>query len=208
MYMHYNNCHRATAHLQLNLLLLLLLLLLLKFKLDEKCSNNQAEEIAILKALEAIETLGITENGPRTAAIFTDSRVTRDSLKNINNHNFLIEEISKKVSIPETPNWTIEFSCVKAHVGTYGNELADQLAKEAARNRNATISYNKIPKGTLISEIEEESIQKWQKECTKATITKQFFPNVQGRPKMKMNVTPNFAAMVTGQGKTRDYFYR
>jgi len=26
MYMHYNHCHRATAHLQLNILLLLLLL--------------------------------------------------------------------------------------------------------------------------------------------------------------------------------------
>jgi len=27
MYTHYNHCHRATAHLQLNILLLLLLLL-------------------------------------------------------------------------------------------------------------------------------------------------------------------------------------
>jgi len=50
---------------------------------------------------------------------------------------------------------------VKAHVVTYGNELADQVAKEAARNKDATISYNKITKGTLISETEEESIQKW-----------------------------------------------
>jgi len=56
--------------------------------------------------------------------------------------------------------------------------------------------------------------RKWNKngkewnECTKATITKQFFPNVQDRPKMKINVTPNFATMVTGHGKTRAYFYR
>jgi len=28
MYMHYNHCHRATAHFQVNVLLLLLLLLL------------------------------------------------------------------------------------------------------------------------------------------------------------------------------------
>jgi ribonuclease HI len=89
-----------------------------KFKLDKKCSNNQAEQLAILKALDAIETLDITENGPRTAAIFADSRITIDSLKNINNHNFLIEEIRKKVYILETANWVIEFSCVKAHVGT------------------------------------------------------------------------------------------
>jgi len=120
----------------------------LKFKLDKKCSNNQAEQLAILKALEAIVTLDITENGPRTAAISTDSRITTDFLKNINNHKFVIEEIRKKVSILETANWTIELSRVKAHVGTHGNEAADQLANGAAQNRGATISYNKIPKGT------------------------------------------------------------
>jgi hypothetical protein len=37
---------------------------------------------------------------------------------------------------------------------------------------------------------------------------KQFFPNVQERIKMKINVTPNFATMVTGHGKTRAYFHR
>ena len=44
----------------------------------------------------------------------------------------------------------------KAHVGTYGNELANQLVKAAAQNRDTSISYNKISQGTLISEIEEE----------------------------------------------------
>jgi hypothetical protein len=48
----------------------------LKFKLDKKCSNNQAEQLAIVKVLEAIETLDITENGPCSAAIFMDSRIT------------------------------------------------------------------------------------------------------------------------------------
>jgi len=28
----------------------------LKFKLDNRCSNNQAEQLAIIKALEVIET--------------------------------------------------------------------------------------------------------------------------------------------------------
>jgi len=35
--MHYNHCHRATAHLQLNILLLLLLLLLLLYDMDVSC---------------------------------------------------------------------------------------------------------------------------------------------------------------------------
>jgi hypothetical protein len=63
----------------------------------------------------------------------------------------------------------------------------------------------------LYSDIEKEATIKWQKEwenCSKAAITKQFFPNVQDRLKLKINVTPNFAAMVTGHGKTRAYFHR
>jgi len=38
---------------------------------------------------------------------------------------------------------------IKAHVVTYGNELADQVAKAAAQNGDTSISYNKISKGTL-----------------------------------------------------------
>ena len=75
----------------------------------------------------------------------------------------LVEEIRKKISILETAKWSIEFSWVKTRVGTYGKELADQLAKEAARNRDATNSYNKIPKGALIRAIEEESIKNGRK---------------------------------------------
>jgi ribonuclease HI len=54
-----------------------------------------------------------------------------DSLKNVNNHGYLTEEIRKRVSILERFNWTIEFSWVKAHIGIYGNQLADRLAKDA-----------------------------------------------------------------------------
>ena len=59
--------------------------------------------------------------------------------------------------------------------------------------------------------LKRNQYKKWQKEwteCTKAKITKQFFPNVRDRLKMKINVTPNFAAMVIGHGKTRAYFHR
>jgi hypothetical protein len=94
----------------------------------------------------------------------------------------------------------------------YGNELADRLAKDAARNRDTTISFNRIPKSTMYSEIEEEVNRKWQQEwenCTKAVITKQFFSHVQDRRlKLKVNTTPIFAVMTTGHGKTRAYRHR
>jgi hypothetical protein len=50
-----------------------------QLKLDTRCSNNQAEQFAILKALETIESLNSTIITPRTATIFTNSRVSIDT---------------------------------------------------------------------------------------------------------------------------------
>jgi ribonuclease HI len=104
------------------------------------------EQLAIVKVLEAIEPLVIPEDSPHTATIYTDSRITLDSLKNAGNHAYLKEEIRKRISTLERPKWTIEFSRVKAHVGIHGNELADRLAKEAARNKDTKIAFNRILK--------------------------------------------------------------
>jgi len=48
----------------------------LKFKLDNRCSNNQAEQLAISKALEVTKTTEITENSTHTATILTASRIS------------------------------------------------------------------------------------------------------------------------------------
>jgi len=58
----------------------------------------------------------------------------------------------------------------------------------------------------LTREIEEESVKKWQRNWTQTTegsITKEYFPNVEERLKMKINFTQNLAAILTGLGKTR-----
>jgi len=72
--------------------------------------------------------------------VITDSRVALDSIKNIHNHSFLIEEIRLILSKLEKTNWTIVFSWVKGHVGIMGNELADQIAKAAVRDNENTIT--------------------------------------------------------------------
>jgi hypothetical protein len=62
----------------------------------------------------------------------------------------------------ERSNWTVAFAWIKAHAGILGNELEDQLAKTAARVKEKTTSYNRIPLNTLFRELEEKSKLKWQ----------------------------------------------
>jgi len=104
----------------------------LKYKLHNNCSNNQAEQMAIV---EAIENIYNRDSRRRTTIIYTDSRVTVQSLKNHRNYKILIEEIRKKAIELERLEWTIKFTWIKAHVGNHGNEIADNLAKEATKNK-------------------------------------------------------------------------
>jgi len=80
-----------------------------------------------------------------------------------------------------------------------------------ASDSEAQITFNRIPIRTLLSKIEEEANQKWQKEWeegTKAAITKEFVPEVKDRQKLKIVLNPVFSAMVTGHGKARAYIHR
>jgi len=56
--------------------------------------------MTIVKALQAIATIQINTNVPRTITIHTDSSITLNSLKNKKNRNHLIEEIRRR-----PPHW-------------------------------------------------------------------------------------------------------
>jgi len=47
--------------------------------LHKRCSNNQSEHLAIVKALETIGKLHINDKIPRSATLHTDSRITLHS---------------------------------------------------------------------------------------------------------------------------------
>ena len=119
----------------------------LKFKLDDRCTNNQAEQLAIVKALEVIGTQQVNHDKNTTVVVYTDSKITLDSIRNPKNHNHLVEQIRKRVVTLHKRNWTVVFNWVKAHAGNYGNETADRLAKEATQSQYVT--YSRIAKSAI-----------------------------------------------------------
>jgi ribonuclease HI len=102
----------------------------LKFKLHGHCSNNQAEEIAVLKVLEKLEELQDGQDNDKRVAIYTDSKITLNILQKNFKRNRLIESIRDKIIALTRLNWIMHFDWVKGHAGMEGNELVDKLAKK------------------------------------------------------------------------------
>jgi len=106
---------------------------------------------------------------------------------------------------------TVHFTWVNAHNNIYGNELADQLAKEATTSREAEIIYSKIPKSAVIRELKEEGVEEWQREwdaSTKGAITKSLFPTIGDRLTQRLQMNIKRSTIVTGHGTLRSYYHR
>ena len=164
--------------------------------------------MAILKALEYIQHLKEEE---KTVLVYTDSRITLQSLQNQKRHTHQIDQIRNKILDMEQHEWKIDFSWIKAHVGQRGNELADRLAKEASRSKNIEECYNRVPKSTISRGLNEQRLKQWQNKwerTTKGETTKSFFPIIVDRLKLRINPTANFTAIVTGHGNIKTHLHK
>ena len=121
----------------------------LKFKLHGHCSNNQAEQIAILKVLEKLEQFQDAQDNDKHIAIHTDSKISLDLLQNRFKRNRPIEFIRNKIIALAHLKWTTHFSWV-GHAGIEGNELVNILAKEAGVE-DGPVVYDKMPREVIIT---------------------------------------------------------
>ena len=63
----------------------------------------------------------------------------------------------------------------------------------------------RVPKSEVLRQLEEGSARKWQTSWTqtnKGSTTKEYFPDIQGRVKMKLRHTGNLTTILTGHGNT------
>jgi len=107
--------------------------------MDTRCTNNQAEDFAIIMALEYVQT-NLENDVDQVTTVHTDSWTTLESLHTMNKHTFLTEQIRRKVQEMGSRGWTTRFRWTQSHMGTTGNELADKLAKEASSKTEISIS--------------------------------------------------------------------
>jgi ribonuclease HI len=72
-----------------------------------------------------------------------------------NSHRIYSSLEGKNRAVIVIENWYIQFTWIKAHAGHSGSELADKLAKEAAKNNE--ICYNKISKCEIVRQESEKN---------------------------------------------------
>ena len=119
----------------------------LMYRLADECSNNQAEQLAIVKALEKLRNFRHLQGLQQSAVVYTDSKITLDAIANPRNHQHLVQQIREEVRRLEKDSW------VKAHNDNLGKEIADQPAKKAASRRDGETAYSRIPKSGVIKVI-------------------------------------------------------
>ena len=106
------------------------------YRLVDDCSIKQAEQLAIVKALEKLRDFRHIQGLQGSAAVCTDSKITLNAIANPRNHRHLVEQIREGVTSLEKDNWSIHCTWVKVHNDNLGRETADQLAKNAASRKD------------------------------------------------------------------------
>jgi ribonuclease HI len=139
------------------------------FRLPSYCSVYQAELEAICLAAQYLQSLSIHD---RTIRIFSDSLSSLDTLTHSRLRTTLEYDTKSRLNLLGLTN-SISLHWVKAHVGTEGNEKADQLAKagshlpQISHELPPPVKSLKLPLTALIYD-------KWEKEWHKCKDCRQF----------------------------------
>ncbi|GBO19432.1 hypothetical protein AVEN_169730-1 [Araneus ventricosus] len=121
-----------------------------EIRLNDEASVFLAEAYAIFMALQKTRE-------DEAIGIYTDSQSVLQALESSRSYSKIIVDIKKLLRHRKY----VKFYWVKAHIGTYGNELADVAAKETTR-KNQIEQVLGIPKSWLNYNLKYDTLSKWQ----------------------------------------------
>jgi hypothetical protein len=79
------------------------------------------------------------------------------------------------------------------------------------KSHTHSIVFDRIPLTSIASEINRRGLEQWQRQWNsseKGAMCRSFFPRLEQRLKMKLPITPEFTALITGHGNTKSYLHR
>ncbi|GBO15458.1 hypothetical protein AVEN_5579-1 [Araneus ventricosus] len=178
-----------------------------QFRIRDECSVFQAELLCIAQAVNWIRT---NENLSSNFLICSDSLSSLYALNCITSPNRLIVKTQTNLNFLQGRDVQVFFSFVRGHIGIYGNERADWLAKEVTK----LIDFipMTVPKSFYKSVFKKHVISQWNnlyQISHNAKSNKEFFPSIHGRLKA-IHFVPNFriTQFLTGHGNFKAYLKR
>ncbi|XP_035222043.1 uncharacterized protein LOC118194935 [Stegodyphus dumicola] len=127
------------------------------------------------------------------------------AIANVEHTAPLIADIQK--SLRENAHCQYVIKWIKTHIGIYGNELADSLAKEAATGSNITTVHIPWPTSYLKKTLRQIVCKKWQQEWSNSLTGRTFY----FKAKVDLQrLTPNplLVRFISSHGPFPQYFHR
>lgn len=178
------------------------------FSLAPSCTVFQAEMYALYRAV-----LMAKASRDETISILSDSRSSLDLLAAPKVTHPIAKCIKESMEDIKSEGRQVKLFWLRAHVGTAGNERADELAKTAALQSTDAPDYDKVPLSYVKRTIREETVRKWQdryNSSSTGSTTKVFFPDVDRayRVVRGTKLTPLQVQILTGHGGIAEYLHR
>ncbi|XP_053618054.1 uncharacterized protein LOC128679687 [Plodia interpunctella] len=178
------------------------------FSLDSTCTVFQSEIYALHRAVS-----GALESEDAAINILSDSRSSLDLLCSTRLTHPLAKAIKESIAEMRSRGREVRLFWLRAHVGTAGNERADELAKEGASKETSSPDYAEVPLSYVRRKIREESIARWQDRfdtASQGAVTRTFFPNVSKAYSFVRGTNLNHlhVQILTGHGGFGEYLHR
>lgn len=174
------------------------------FKAGERLRDGNSVFQSELAAIEmALEWVSV-ERPQGKVSIHSDSLSSLQALSDPNSRNQLVNRIKDLYSKVGGEKF-VELHYIRAHVGNYGNELADEAAKEATQLSEPTLVIP-FPQSLLKNKIRTAAIDMWQDRWDierRGRHTYRFCPKVSER---RLIGVSEVAQVVTGHGRFPAYF--